>query len=220
MLGFAAHPRQAQAELQGGGADRALDVRAIGIFTEPCAIIDPIFRRDAAGDQRPAWPLGGLQIARQSAVMEVAAPRSGISARHWGRTDALAVLRHAPIGRAHLAFARFSTRSLRCTSRSSFFVIENTSFHHWNNAKGVSEVTKCLYYRCHGRRGKGWPVGFRSPNPALIRDPIVNPSAPSSLRAFTRCILKKDYIRRKILVDCSKFRQRVKRIEFRPLPTR
>ena len=203
MLGFAAHPRQAQAELQGGGADRALDVRAIGIFTEPCAIIDPIFRRDAAGDQRPAWPLGGLQIARQSAVMQVAAPRSGLSARHWGRTDALAVLRHAPIGRAHLAFARFSTRSLRCTSRSSFFVIENTSFHHWNNAKGVSEVTKCLYYRCHGRRGKGWPVGFRSPNPALIRDPIVNPSAQYNLRAGTRGIVNKNSIRRKILVVCS-----------------
>ena len=84
MLGFAAHPRQAQAELQGGGADRALDVRAIGIFTEPCAIIDPIFRRDAAGDQRPAWPLGGLQIARQSAVMQVAVPRSGIHRRAIG----------------------------------------------------------------------------------------------------------------------------------------
>jgi len=29
---------------------------------------------------------------------------------------------------------------MRCTSRPSFFVIENTSFHHWNNTKGISQV--------------------------------------------------------------------------------
>src|SRR3546814_3985219 len=53
---------------------RAIDLRSIGIFVEPDAILDAVIRRGAAGDQTPAGAAGGGQIATQLVVARFAVP--------------------------------------------------------------------------------------------------------------------------------------------------